>query len=166
VPQALAGIREAFQKFAPDYVFDYEFLDDYFERQYAVESQQGRLFNAFGGLSLVIAAMGLFGLAAYTAERRTKEIGIRKVLGASTSGLVTLLTKDYLALVGAALLIAWPAGYYFMSRWLEGFVRRTALNPLYFLAAALAMLAVVAVAVGSRTLRSARADPVDSLRYE
>jgi putative ABC transport system permease protein len=166
VPQALAGIQDSFRKFAPDYVFDYEFLDDYFARQYAVEKQQGRLFNAFGGLSLGIAALGLFGLAAYTAERRAKEIGVRKVLGASVSGLVTLLTKDYLALVGAAVLIAWPAGYYFMDRWLGGFVRRTPLNPWVFLAAAAVVLAVVAVAVGSRTLRSARANPVDSLRYE
>jgi putative ABC transport system permease protein len=166
LPQALAGIREAFQEFAPDYIFQYEFLDEYFNRQYAVESRQGRLFNVFGGLSLVIAALGLFGLAAYAAERRTKEIGIRKVLGASVSGVMTLLTRDYLALVGVALFIAWPAGYYFMNRWLGGFVRRTPLSPLYFLAAAAAVVAVVAVAVGSRTLRAARANPVDSLRYE
>ena len=166
VPQALAGIEEAFRKFAPDYTFDYEFLDDYFERQYAVESQQGRLFNVFGGLSLVIAALGLFGLAAYTAERRTKEIGVRKVLGASVSGLTTLLTRDYLALAGAAVLIAWPAGYWFMSRWLGGFVERTPLSPWVFLAAAAAMLVVVTIAVGSRTLGAARANPADSLRYE
>jgi putative ABC transport system permease protein len=166
VPQALAGIEESFRKFATDYTFDHEFLDDHFKRQYAVESQQGRLFNVFGGLSLVIAALGLFGLAAYAAERRTKEIGIRKVLGASVSGLTTLLTRDYLALAGVAALIAWPAGYYAMNRWLGGFVQRTSLNPWVFLAAAAAMLAVVLVAVGTRTLRAARANPVDSLRYE
>jgi putative ABC transport system permease protein len=166
MPQALAGIKEAFQKFAPEYTFDYEFLDDYFERQYAVESQQGRLFNVFGALSLVIAALGLFGLAAYTAARRTKEIGIRKVMGASVPKLVVHLTRDYLALVGAALLIAWPAGYYVMSKWLGGFVRRTPLSPAYFVLAAAAMLLVVAVAVGSRTLRAARANPADCLRYE
>jgi len=166
VPEALAGIRSTFEKFAPDYGFTYEFLDEAFDRQYAAETQQGRLFNVFSILSIFIAALGLFGLAAYTAERRTKEIGIRKVMGASVSGLVTLLTKEYLVLVGAAVLVAWPAGYYFMSRWLTGFVRRTALSPLYFLAAAAAMLLVVLAAVGSRTLRAARANPVDSLRYE
>ncbi len=80
--------------------------------------------------------------------------------------LVTLLTRDYLALVGAALLIAWPVGYYFMSKWLGGFVRRTALSPAYFVLAAAAMLFVVAAAVGSRTLRAARANPADCLRYE
>jgi len=166
VPQALAGIQEAFREFAPEYTFDYEFMDDYFARQYAVESQQGRLFNVFGGLSLAIAALGLFGLAAYTAERRTKEIGVRKVLGASVPGLTTLLTRDYLALAGAAVLIAWPAGYYFMNRWLGGFVERTPLSPWYFLAAAAAMLVVVALAVGFRTIRAALANPVDALRYE
>jgi len=166
LPQALAGVKEAFQKFAPDYAFDYEFLDEYFERQYAVESQQGRLFNVFGALSLVIAALGLFGLAAYTVERRTKEIGVRKVMGASVSGLVTLLTRDYLALVGASLLLAWPAGYYFMSKWLARFVRRTPLSPEYFMLAAAVLLIVVVAAVGYRTLRAARANPADSLRYE
>jgi len=166
IPQALAEMKDVFERSAPDYVFDYEFLDEYFERQYAVESQQGRLFNAFGALSLIIAGLGLFGLAAYTAEQRTKEIGVRKVLGASVPALVTLLTKDYLVLVGAAVLIAWPAGYYVMSRWLAGFVRRTSLGPACFLAAATAMLVVVLAAVGWRTLRAARANPADSLRYE
>jgi putative ABC transport system permease protein len=166
VPEALAGIRSTFEKFAPDYDFAYEFLDEAFGRQYAAETRQGRLFNVFSVLSIFIAVLGLFGLAAYSAERRTKEIGVRKVMGASVSGLVSLLTREYLVLVGAAVLIAWPAGYYFMSRWLANFVRRTTLSPLYFVIAALAMLVVVLIAVGSRTLRAARANPVDSLRYE
>jgi putative ABC transport system permease protein len=166
LPQALLGMKEAFEKFAPDHTFRYEFLDDYFERQYAVETRQGRLFNAFGALSLLIAALGLLGLAAYTAERRTKEIGIRKVMGASVPKLVVHLTRNYLVLVGAALLIAWPAGYYVMSRWLAGFSQRTPLSASYFLAAAAAMLVVVLAAVGYRTLRAARANPVDCLRYE
>jgi putative ABC transport system permease protein len=166
VPEALAGIRSVFEKFAPDYVFSYEFLDEAFHRQYAAEAQQGRLFNIFTALSIFIAALGLFGLAAYTAERRTKEIGIRKVVGASVPGLVSLLTREYLVLIGAAVLIAWPAGYYFMSRWLAGFARRTAISPLYFLSAALTMVVVVLAAVGYSTLRAARANPADSLRYE
>ncbi len=166
VPQALSGMKEAFEKFAPDHTFRYEFLDAAFDRQYAVETRQGRLFNAFGALSLLIAALGLFGLAAYTAERRTKEIGVRKVMGASVPTLVIHLTREYLALVGAALLVAWPAGYYVMSRWLAGFVQRTPLSAWYFLAAAAAMLLVVLAAVGTRTLRAARANPADCLRYE
>jgi putative ABC transport system permease protein len=166
VPEALAGLKATFEKFAPDYAFRYEFADAAFDRQYAVEAQQGRLFNVFSVLSVVIAALGLFGLAAYTAERRTKEIGVRKVLGASVAGLVTLLTKDYLALVGAAIVVAWPAGYFFMSKWLDGFARRVPLSAWVFIAAAAAMLLVVLAAVGTRTLRAAQANPADCLRYE
>jgi len=166
VPEALAGLQAAFEKFAPDYSFGYEFADAAFGRQYAVEAQQGRLFNVFSVLSVIIAALGLFGLAAYTAERRTKEIGVRKVLGASVPGLVALLTREYLVLIGAAVLIAWPAGYFFMSRWLGAFARRTSLSAAYFLVAAAAMLVVVLGAVGYRTLRAARANPADCLRYE
>jgi putative ABC transport system permease protein len=166
VREALREVKVAFEKFAPDYDFRYEFADEAFKRQYANESQQGRLFNAFSILSIVIAALGLFGLAAYTAERRTKELGIRKVMGASVSALVTLLAKEYVVLVGAAVVIAWPVGYYFMSKWLAGFVRRTPLNPLYFLTAAAAILVIVLAAVGYRTLRAARANPADCLRYE
>jgi putative ABC transport system permease protein len=166
VPDALVGLKASFEKFAPDYAFRYEFADAAFDRQYAVEAQQGRLFNVFSVLSVVIAALGLFGLAAFTAERRTKEIGIRKVMGASVPALVTLLIRDYLALVGAAILVAWPVGYFLMSRWLGGFAQRTRLSAAVFLAAAVAMFFVVLAAVGYRTLRAARANPVNSLRYE
>ena len=166
IPEALAGLRATFEKFSPDYGFSYEFLDEAFDRQYAAEAQQGRLFNVFGALSIFIAALGLFGLAAYTTERRIKEIGVRKVMGASTPGLAALLTGEYLVLVGAAVLVAWPVAYYLMSRWLANFVRRTGLSPLYFLAAALGTLVVVLAAVGFRTLQAARANPAECLRYE
>ncbi len=166
VPEALAGLKAAFEKFSPDYGFRYEFADAAFGRQYAVEAQQGRLFNVFSILSIIIAALGLFGLASFTTEQRTKEIGVRKVVGASVSGLVTLLTKEYFILVGAAVLIAWPVGYYFTSKWLNGFARRASLSPVYFLAAAAALMVVVLAAVGLRTLRAARANPAESLRYE
>ena len=166
VPEALAGIKETFGRFAPDYAFRYEFLDAAFDRQYAVEAQQGRLFNAFGALSILVAVLGLLGLAAYTAERRTKEIGIRKVLGASVPSLVAMMTREYLVWIAAANLIAWPVAYYLMSKWLGGFVQRIPLSALFFLAASAALLVTVLAAVGVRTLRAARADPVDSLRYE
>jgi putative ABC transport system permease protein len=166
LPQAIAGLKEAFETFAPDYAFRYEFLDDAFERQYAVEGQQGRLFNVFGALSLFIAALGLFGLAAYTAERRTKEIGVRKVLGASVPSLVVGMSREYLVWVGAAVLVAWPASFGLMARWLNGFAQRTTLSPLSFLAATALLMIVVLAAVGFRTLRAARANPADSLRYE
>ncbi len=166
VPEALERVQKAFAKFAPDYPYSYEFLDEAFDRQYAIETQQGSLFTAFSLLSVFVAALGLVGLAAFTAERRTKEIGIRKVLGASVSGLVAMMTKEYLVWVAVANLVAWPAGYYFMSEWLRGFANRISMNVIFFLAASAAMLVVVLAAVGGRTLRAARANPVDSLRYE
>jgi len=166
IPEALGRVRAAFEKFAPDYPYSFEFLDEAFNRDYSVETQQGRLFNTFGMLSAFVAALGLFGLAAFTAERKTKEIGIRKVLGASASSLVAMMTKEYLVWVALANMIAWPAGYYFMTKWLNGFASRIRLEVPFFLAASAAMLVVVLAAVGTRTLRAARANPVDSLRYE
>ncbi len=166
VPEALDRIQAAFTKFAPDYPYGYEFLDEAFHRQYAVETQQGRLFGAFSLLSIIVAVLGLLGLAAFTAERRTKEIGVRKVLGASVSSLVAMMTKEYLVWVVAANLVAWPTGYYFMTKWLAGFSDRISLNVLLFLASSAVMLVVVLAAVGARTLQAARANPVDSLRYE
>jgi len=166
IPEGLERIRAAFEKLAPDYPYRYEFLDEAFNRQYSVESQQGRLFNAFSLLSVFVAALGLFGLAAFTAERRTKEIGIRKVLGASVAGLVAMITREYLVWVALANIIAWPAGYYFMTKWLKGFIVRIPLSVLFFVAASAMMLIVVLAAVGAQTLRAARANPVDSLRCE
>jgi putative ABC transport system permease protein len=166
IPEALGRIRAAFEKFAPDYPYSFEFLDEAFNRDYSVETQQRRLFNAFGMLSVFVAGLGLFGLAAFTAERKTKEIGIRKVLGASASSLVAMMTREYLVWVALANIIAWPAGYYFMTKWLNGFASRITLEVPFFLAASAAMLVVVLAAVGTRTLRAARANPVDSLRYE
>jgi putative ABC transport system permease protein len=166
IPAALAGIKKVFETFAPDYPFHYEFLDEAFDRQYAQETQQGRLFTAFGLLSIFVAVLGLIGLAAFTAERRTKEIGIRKVLGASVSGLVAMMTKEYLVWVAAANLIAWPVGYFFMARWLDGFANRIPLGVGPLLEGSAVMLVVVLAAVSGQTFRAARANPVDSLRYE
>jgi putative ABC transport system permease protein len=166
IPAALAAIKKVFETFAPDYPFHYEFLDEAFDRQYAQETQQGRLFTAFGLLSIFVAVLGLIGLAAFTAERRTKEIGIRKVLGASVSGLVAMMTKEYLVWVAAANLIAWPVGYFFMARWLDGFANRIPLGAGPLLEGSAVMLVVVLAAVSGQTFRAARANPVDSLRYE
>ncbi len=166
IPEALDRIQAAYEKFVPDYPYSFEFLDDAFNRQYSVETQQGRLFSAFSLLSVFVAALGLFGLAAFTAERRTKEIGIRKVLGASVSSLVALITKEYLIWVAAANVVAWPVGYLFMSGWLNRFANRASMDVLSFLGASAIMFVVVLGAVSYRTLKAARANPVDSLRYE
>ena len=126
----------------------------------------GSLFRTFALIAILIACLGLFGLASFSTEQRTKEIGIRKVLGASVPGIVVLLGREFLKWVLLANLIAWPVGYFAMNKWLENFAYRTRLSAEIFLLSALAALVVAALTVGFQTLKSASADPVDSLRYE
>jgi putative ABC transport system permease protein len=164
--EVLPAIREAFEKISPDYLFGYEFLDDAFNRQYRNETQQGRLFNVFSFLAIVIAALGLFGLAAFTAQKKTKELSIRKVLGASVSELVILMAKEYLVWIAVANAAAWTAAFLFLRQWLNQFAERTPLDPLVFPLASAAMLIVVLSVVGFKTVRAARANPVDALRVE
>jgi ABC-type antimicrobial peptide transport system permease subunit len=120
---------QLYQKYHPGYPFDYRFLDDDYQKQYVAEKRVAVLSRYFGGLAILISCLGLFGLAAFTAERRFKEIGIRKVLGASVSGVVLLLSKDFLKLVLIALLIAFPAAWWAMSQWLHGYAYRTTIGP-------------------------------------
>jgi putative ABC transport system permease protein len=166
ISEVLPAIRETFEKFFPDHLFGYEFLDDAFNRQYRNETQQGRLFNVFSLLAIVIAALGLFGLAAFTAQKKIKELGIRKVLGASVSELVILMVKEYLVWIAVANAAAWTAAFFFLRQWLNQFAQRVPLDPLVFPLASAAMLVVVLSVVGVQTVRAARANPVDALRVE
>lgn len=166
ISEVLPAIRETFEKFFPDHLFGYEFLDDAFNRQYRNETQQERLFNVFSLLAIVIAALGLFGLAAFTAQKKIKELGIRKVLGASVSELVILMVKEYLVWIAVANAAAWTAAFFFLRQWLNQFAQRVPLDPLVFPLASAAMLVVVLSVVGVQTVRAARANPVDALRVE
>ena len=124
------------------------------------------IVRTFTILAILISCLGLFGLAAYTAERRTKEIGIRKVMGASVPGITLLLSKEYAKWVLAANLIAWPASYFLMKSWLQEYAYRTSLGfPVFFLAAAIAFL-IAQFTVSFQAIKAARSDPSDSLRYE
>ena len=166
VPEALREIESAFRRHSPGYPYRHLFYDEAFNRQYASDRQTGALFGAFGLISVLISCLGLIGLASYTAEMRTKEIGIRKVLGASVPGIVSLTTAEFLKWVAAAHAIGFPAAYLVMRRWLGQFAYRTGLGPDLFALAAGATLAVAVLAVGYQALRAGLADPVDSLRYE
>ena len=166
ISEVLPAVREAFEKFSPEYIFSYEFLDDAFNRQYRNETQQGRLFNVFSLLAIVIAALGLFGLAGFTAQKRTKEISIRKVLGASVSELVVLLAKEYLVWIAVANAAAWTVAFFFLRQWLNQFAERVELDPLVFPLASLSMLVVVLSVAGFQTVRAARANPADALRVD
>jgi hypothetical protein len=166
IPEALERIEAAFERRSPDYPFRYLFYDEAFNRQYASERQLGALFHGFGLLSIFISCLGLFGLAAYTAEQKTKEIGIRKALGASVPGIISLTTKEFLKWVALAHLIGWPIAYLVMNEWLRDFAYRVSIGPLVFgLSAGLTLLTAL-LTVAYQAVKAALANPADSLRYE
>ena len=146
--------------------FEFHFLDQAIEAQYAGDRRQGRLFGAFAFLAIFISSLGLFGLATFLAEQRTKEIGIRKALGASIPDIVLLLSKDFTKAILIANLIAWPVAWIVMNHWLQNFVYRTSIPLWIFIAAGAAALALSWLTVGLQTYRSARINPIESLRYE
>jgi len=162
----LDQIEDAWAAFVPGEPFEYTFLDSRFEQIYQAEERFMQIFGAFSFLAIILVCLGLFGLAAFMAERRTKEIGIRKVLGASAPSIVTLLSKDFLKLVLIAFVLAAPLAYLAMSRWLEDFAYRIELGPgIFLLAGGLALLIALAT-VSYQAVKAALADPVKSLRYE
>jgi putative ABC transport system permease protein len=142
------------------------FLDEGFDRLYANERRLGRIFRTFSLITVLVACLGLFGLAAYAAEQRTKEIGVRKVLGATTPRVLWLLTREFAGLVMMSALLAWPAGFFLMKSWLRAFAYRTALDPAVFVLAGAAALAVAVLTVGVQAYRAAAADPAKAIRYE
>jgi len=162
----LRQVEAQWRRSFPDAVFSYQFLDEQIARFYEKEKLIGRLVNVFSGLCLFIACLGLFGLAAFTARQRTREIGIRKVLGATVGSLVGLLTRDFLKLVGIAFGLAVPVAAYVMRRWLEDFAYRVPLGWTVFALAGAAALGIALLTVGFQALRAALANPVQSLRSE
>jgi hypothetical protein len=159
----LAGV---WAKYSSDYPLDYRFFDDILDDFYRAERRMGRLFNIFSLIAILTSCLGLFGLAANTAEQRTKEIGIRKTLGASETKIVGLLSKEFVALLGVANLLAWPTAAILMSRWLENFAFRTTLGWPAFLVSGVLVSLIALGTVSFHSIRAARANPVDSLRYE
>ena len=166
IPQALKTIEATYRYFDAASPYEYHFLDENFSLQYASEEKQGRLVLIFTGLAIFIAALGLFGLVTFSVGQRTKEIGIRKVLGASVGGIVALLSWDLIKPVGLAILIATPIAWYIMQRWLRGFAYHVNISLWIFLAAGLLATGVALLTVGLRAVQAARANPVKSLRTE
>jgi len=165
-PAALAKLKTINEKYNPDYPFTYSFVDETYASKFATEMLIGRLAGIFAALAIFISCLGLFGLTAYTAEQRTREIGIRKVLGASVTQVLLLLSGDFLLLVGISCLIAAPIAYYFLHQWLAGYYYRTTISPLVFVVAALAALFITALTVGFQSAKTALKNPVSSLRSE
>ncbi|MGH7494331.1 MAG: ABC transporter permease [bacterium] len=166
IPATLAFIASQWRAFAPEQPLDYSFLDENFNGLYQAEQRTGKIAGAFAVLSVFIAVLGLFSLASFAAEQRTKEIGIRKVLGASVAGIVRLLSSEFVKLVLAANAIAWPIAFYVMNKWLQSFAYRVDIEwRVFVLAGGMAWL-IALLTVSTQAIKAARANPVESLRYE
>ena len=166
IPQTVTFIDKAWHTFAPIASVNRHFLDDSFGQLYQDEERQGQIFGIFVAIAIFIACLGLFGLAAFTAGRRTKEIGLRKVFGGRTGDVVKLLLWQFSIPALIANLIAWPLAWYYLHDWLDGYAYRISLSPLYFLGAAAVALLIAWLTVLSHAVRVARATPIGALRYE
>ncbi len=164
--QTLSFLETQWKRFVPDAPVEYMFLDERIDWIYFDEQLTGKMLGVFSLLAIFVACLGLFGLAAFMVQSRTKEIGVRKVLGASTSHLVMLLSREFMLLILLANLIAWPIAYYLMHDWLSGFAYQTDLNVLPFVASAIMALIIAFGTVSIQAIRAARSNPIDALRYE
>jgi putative ABC transport system permease protein len=166
IPGVLAGMKKLWTGLGASAPFSYSFLDDRFNATYKAEQHVGRILGIFAGLTIFVACLGLFGLATFMAEQRRKEIGIRKVLGATITGIVALLSKDFLRLIGIAFLLAAPVAWFAMNKWLEDFAYRITISWWIFLLAALLAITIALLTISFRAIRAATANPVKSLRTE
>lgn len=166
LPATVEAIQKAYASYFPGNVFDYYFLDEKFNRQYSNDYLFGKVFGLFTALAILIACLGLSGLSLLTTSQRTKEIGIRKVLGASVTSVILLLSKDFIKLVLLAIIIASPVAWYIMHLWLQDFAYRVNISWWIFASAGLLSLIIALLVIGSQTVRSAIANPANSLRTE
>ena len=166
MPETLAHIEKTWKEFSPGFPFDFHFIDDLVDSQYKNEERLARTIGYFAALGIFIACLGLFGLASFLAEQRTKEIGVRKILGASVVGILMLLSKEFSKWVVAANIVAWPLAYYALNKWLADFAYRADIGIWPFLIAAVIALAIAVMTVSYQSIRAATANPIDSLRYE
>ena len=164
--ETIAKIESTWKEFYPGSPFSFFFLDDHYNEQYKADQQFGKSFGLFSALAIFIACLGLFGLSSLMAVQRTKEIGVRKVLGASVGSILTLVSKDLMVLVAVAVVLATPIAFYVVSNWLNEFASRIELTVFTFALPCVCVLLVAAVTIGLHTLKAARTNPVKSLRYE
>ncbi|MDA1027886.1 MAG: ABC transporter permease [Bacteroidetes bacterium] len=166
LPATLSRLENTWETVVPKNSFDSFFLDDHFDQLYQSEERFGTMFAYFAVLAIVLACLGLLGLVSFTLDRRTREIGIRKTLGASSSSIIKMLTQEYALLIGISLVVAIPTAFLLMDRWLEGFPYRTDQSIAVFLTAALSIICISLVTIGFHAIRAASMDPVHALRHE
>jgi putative ABC transport system permease protein len=164
--EGIALIKQLWTKHVPTYPFDYSFLDAHFEVLYRSDQQMSSVVTIMAGLAILISCMGLFGLAAITTEKKTKEIGIRKALGATETQITVLLSRNFAVLIVISFVIVSPLTYFLLHSWLQNFAFRIGINPLLFLLGGSIAMAIALATISYHTLRSARANPVKALRYE
>ena len=163
---AIAAIEKVWNKVFPDYAFEYNFVDDTVAAYYKQENQLSQLFKIFAGLAIFISCLGLYGLVSFMAARRKKEIGIRKVLGASAGNIVLLLSREFTILITIAFLVAAPVAWYCMQEWLQQYTFRINLGAGFFIVTLLSSVLIAWLTVGHSALKAAVANPVKSLRTE
>jgi len=164
--ETIEQIKKLYEAYNPGFPFTYSFLDEAYQKQYETEVRVSMLSEYFSVLAIIISCLGLFGLVAFTAQKRQKEIGIRKVVGASVKGIAVMLTKDFLKLVIIAVVIALPLSWYFMNQWLHGFAYRINIGPAVFLIAITSVILITILTVSFQAIKAALANPVKSLRSE
>ncbi len=168
VRKSVESIEKGWKEIFPNSAFEYAFLDQDFNSQYKADEKRSQIFTMFSGLTVFIACLGLLGLSAFTTEQRTKEIGVRKVIGASVKSLVMLISKEFFLLVGIGTILAFPVAWYFTDRWLQNFAYRIELQHEWptFLVSALLAFFLTLVTVGYHVIRAASSNPVKALRDE
>lgn len=162
----VANVEKLWKEHSTNEPFEYVFLDENFDELFRAEQRMGNVFSIFSGLAIFIASLGLFALAAFTSEQRTKEIGIRKAMGASVFGLTVLLSQEFTKLVVIAFVPAALAGWYIADQWLEGFAYRIDVDPFILIASGLSAIIIAWLTVSYQSVKTASTNPVDSLRYE
>lgn len=162
----IASMKNDWTKFGVDAPFNYSFLDDRFNNMYNSEKKTATLLNIFAGLTIFVACMGLFALATFMAEQRTREVGIRKVLGASLPGIFSLLSKDFLKLVGIALLLASPVAWFVMSKWLQDFAYRINISLWVFVVAGIVAMLIAVGTISFQVVKAAVINPVKTLKAD
>lgn len=164
--QTIAAIQNLYEKNNPGFPFTFNFLSEAYQKQYDTETRVAKLSRYFAGLAIIISCLGLFGLAAFTAQKRRKEIGVRKVIGASVTDITSMLSKDFLKLVIIALCIAFPASWWLMNNWLEEFAYRIHISAGVFLLAGISIILITVITISYQSIKAAVANPVKSLRTE
>jgi putative ABC transport system permease protein len=166
LPATISFINKTWAGVVPDKPFDYSFLDQHFNEIYKNDERTGQMFGFFSTLAILIACLGLFGLAAYTGEQRIKEIGVRKVLGASVTNIVFLISKDFIKLVIISGIIAVPISYFAMNSWLQDFAYRVKIGPVIFILAISLAFLIAFITISSQALKAATSNPVKAIKYE